>query len=88
MQERLDRQLQIFLDEQTKLSQDAATSVVQGLITNEQSRAVKVNLLLRQQTVLQTYYPAGHDTVKLAIEYWTGQVERARQTGQFDLESL
>lgn len=88
LQERLDRQLQIFIDEQTKLSQDTATSVVQGLITEEQSRAVKINLLVRQQSVLQRYFPVSQDTVKLAIEYWVEQVERARQTGRFDLESL
>lgn len=88
LQERLDRQLQIFMKEQTQLSQDAATSVVQGLVTPDQATAHKVGLLQRQQQVLQRYYPVHEDTVRLAVDYWTEQIERARQTGRFDLENL
>jgi hypothetical protein len=88
LQERLDHQLDIFMKEQTKLSQDAVTSVVQGIISPEQSRQSKVFLLQKQKMILEQYYPQTTDTVKLAVNYWAQQIDRAQQTGRFDLENL
>jgi len=88
LQERLDKQLDIFMKEQTRLSQDAVTSVVQGLLTPDQSKDAKVKLLEQQKQILEQYYPQTTETVKLAISYWVQQIERANQTGRFDLENL
>src|SRR5690606_976162 len=88
LQERLDKQLDMFLKEQTKLAQDAATSVVQGLTTPANVLNVKTRLIEQQRTILEKFYPAGDETVQLAVNYWAQQLDRVKQTGRFDLENL
>ncbi len=88
LEERLDQQLDMFMKDQTKLSQDAATSMVQGLISPVQATTAKVQLLEQQKMILDRYFPQNAETVKLAVNYWNQQLERARQTGRFDLENL
>lgn len=88
LEQRLDRQMDLFTKEQTKLSQDAVTSVVRGILSPEQIRQAKVNLLQRQKGILEQYYPQTTETVKLAINYWTQQIERTSLTGKFDVENL
>lgn len=88
LNERLDKQLDIFMTEQVTLARDAATSAVQGLITADDVKRRKVQLLQRQRHILEQYFPAGDDAVKLSLGYWAQQIERAGQTGRFDLENL
>lgn len=88
LEERLDQQLDMFMKEQTKLSQDAATSMVQALVSPAEVMAQKVRLLEQQKLILDKYYPQNDEQVKLAVNYWNQQIERARQTGRFDLENL
>jgi len=88
LEQRLDRQMDLFTKEQTKLSQDAVTSVVRGILTPEQIRQAKVSLLQRQKGILEQYYPQTTETVKLAINYWAQQIERTTLTGKFDVENL
>lgn len=88
LEERLDKQLDMFMKEQTKLAQDAATSMVQSLVSPTQATTAKVQLLEQQKMILERYYPQDVETVKLAVSYWNQQLERARQTGRFDLENL
>ena len=85
--QRLESQLNIFMNEQSKMSQDAVTSVVQGVISPDQSRQAKIGLLERQKGILEQYFPQS-ETVKTAIGYWSKQLDRVRQTGRFDLEDL
>lgn len=86
--QRLNQQLDIFMKEQTKMAQDATTSMVRGLLSPPQVTEQKVQLLEKQKMILQQYYPQTTDTVKLAVDYWEEQLNRARQTGRFDLENL
>lgn len=88
LEKRLDQQLKIFMAEQTKLVRDGATSVVQGLVTPTEVNAEKVNLLRRQQSILERFYPQSAESVRLSVEYWQEQVKRTGQTGKFDLENL
>lgn len=88
LEQRLNQQLDLFMKEQTSLVQDAATSAVRGFVSPVQVTEEKVRLLEQQLNILTHYYPQTTETVKLAVDYWTEQVERARQTGRFDLENL
>jgi len=88
LEERLDQQLDMFMKEQTKLSQDAATSLVQSIISPQEVTAEKVRLLEQQKMILDRYFPQNDEQVRLAVNYWNQQLERARQTGRFDLENL
>lgn len=88
LNDRLNQQLDLFLAEQTSLATDGATSVVMRLLTVPQVTQRKVQLLERQRTVLNQFFPVEAEPVKLAVDYWTEQIERARQTGKFDLENL
>lgn len=88
LNERLDKQLEIFLTEQSTLARDGATSVVQGVIKADQVHRRKVQLLQRQRGILQQYFPVQEESVKLSLRYWGEQIQRAEETGRFDLENL
>lgn len=86
--ERLDRQLEIFMAEQTRMVQDASTSRVQGLMSPDSIKMEKIQLLMRQKSILERFFPQADDTVKLAVDYWKKQVDKAQVSGQFDMEGL
>lgn len=88
LDERLTQQLDRFISEQTTLAQDATTSMARGLASPEAARDAKIRLLQQQKSILEQFYPQTTDTVKLAVDYWGQQVERATDTGRFDLENL
>lgn len=88
LEQRLNQQLDIFMKEQTTMAQDATTSMVRGLLSAEQVTARKAQLVETQRSILQNHYPQNAETVRLAVEYWSEQVERTRQSGRFDLENL
>ncbi len=88
LDERLTKQLDLFMKEQTTLAQDATTSMARGIVSPQAATGQKVRLLQQQKNILEQFYPQTTDTVKLAVEYWGEQVNRAAQTGRFDLENL
>ncbi len=88
LDDRVTRQLDLFMQEQITMAQDATTSMARGLVSPEQSKAEKVRLLQQQKSILQQFFPQTTDTVRLAVDYWGEQVDRASQTGKFDLENL
>jgi len=88
LQDRLDKQLDIFMKEQTTLARDGGTSVVQGIVTAEQLKAAKLRLLQQQKSILTKFYPQNEESVKLSVEYWEQQISRLQTSGKFDLENL
>lgn len=88
LDQRLTQQLDVFMKEQNTMVQDATTSIVKGILSPVEVSEQKVNLLNQQKMILEQYFPQDEETVKVAVEYWGEQVERARQTGRFDLENL
>lgn len=86
LEERLQKQLDIFMQEQQRLAQDIRTSVTQRALTEEAATQLRLQWLKAQQEVLEQFYPRDEQVVRDAKEQWTLQMQRVSGLGKFSFE--
>lgn len=83
---RLQKQLNLFVKEQSRVSFDANTSVARGLISTEKATEVRIRWLENQIRILKTYYPVSDAEVSAKIKQWEDMVEETKRTGKYMIE--
>lgn len=86
LSERLQKQLNQFVKEQSTVAFDTNTSVAGGLITPEQGVEERIRWLENQVRILKTYYPQQEPEVQAKIRQWQTMIETTRTTGKYDIE--
>ncbi len=83
---RVQRQLDIFIQEQTTLAEQLKLYTKGGGVDSGRSRQMRLDLIKRQSRVLEKYFPAGDDLVVRAKEALQHQLERVQDQGRFNFE--
>lgn len=83
---RIEKQREIFLDQQQALSNELALAQKMHLITEEEAKHRRIDLLRRQIQVLERYYPGDHEQVRLTKEALQDQIEHVEKNGRFKWE--
>lgn len=86
MSERIAKQLEIFIREQTGLGERIQFEQKVGGFDAAAGKELRLRLLDRQITILRDYYPTDEDRVKKAIEALEDQKRTVEKTGKFSHE--
>ena len=86
LEERLPRQLNMFMEEQQKLAAEIRTSVTLGKLTDPQATQVRLQWLQAQRQVLDQYYPRDAESVRDAKAQWEIQSNEVKGMGKFRFE--
>ncbi|MGI8907117.1 MAG: hypothetical protein ACR2IE_11570 [Candidatus Sumerlaeaceae bacterium] len=86
LEARIHEQLDIFLQEQSRLATDIRTSMTAGAMTELQATQVRLEWLEAQKRVLDLYYPRDSELVRDAKAQWEVESNRVRGMGKFRFE--
>jgi len=86
LQERVQAQLDMFMQEQSRLAAEIRTSESLRALTEEAGAKVRLQWLEAQSKVLDQYYPADEQIVRDAKAQWELQMQRVRGLGKFSFE--
>jgi hypothetical protein len=83
---RIEKQREIFLDQQRALIEQLKFTLKMHQVTNEQAVELKKKLIRHQIDLLKRYYPQDDEQVRLTIEALADQFEKVSQNGRFSWE--
>ncbi len=86
IEQRIQRQLDIFIHEQTTLAEQLKLLSRMGTSDPEKGKQQRVDLLKIQVQVLENYYPSTDDLVIRAREALQHQQSQVAQSGKFNFE--
>lgn len=86
LEERLEKQREIFLNQQRALAEHIRFSERMRSVNDEKARELRKKLLERQILILKGYYPTNNEKVRLTIEALEDQIRHVEGKGKFSWE--
>ena len=84
--ERIEKQREIFLDQQQALVARISFALKMHEITQQDGKEYRKKLIERQLRVLERYFPKDNEQVKLTIEALEDQLQKIEENGRFSWE--